>query len=182
MGSRGPRPEPPILKIVRGNPGKRAIDLGAGVNPAVAIPPMPRHLTAAARAEWKRIAPELKDLGLVTALDRAALAIYCTAWGRLVDLELMIFRLRKAAVDAGRDPALALVRQLPSGIVRAHVYVVMAGEEAERVNRLLANFGLSPASRSRVQAAVNQQLGLPGVEDPLREKLAKLRPVARSDD
>jgi P27 family predicted phage terminase small subunit len=80
-------PTPTALKLLQGNPGKRALDLSAGVNPQVAIPSAPGHLSPAAKKEWKRITPLLEELGLISGLDRQALALYCQTAGRLDELE-----------------------------------------------------------------------------------------------
>ena len=87
-GSRGPLPKPAALKLLEGNPGKRALNLSDGVNPRVQIPSAPDHLGKEARKEWKRITPLLEELGLISGLDRAALALYCQAVGRLSELEM----------------------------------------------------------------------------------------------
>ncbi len=34
------------------------------------------------KAEWKRLAQEMHRLGIISQLDRAALAAYCQAYGR----------------------------------------------------------------------------------------------------
>lgn len=38
-------------------------------------------------AEWKRIAEALNRIGLLTQVDRAALAAYCQAYGRWMEAE-----------------------------------------------------------------------------------------------
>ena len=86
-GSRGPLPKPAALKLLEGNPGKRSLNLAEGINPRVEIPSAPKHLGIEARKEWKRITPILDELGLISGLDRAALALYCQAVGRLSELE-----------------------------------------------------------------------------------------------
>jgi phage terminase small subunit len=55
----GPPPIPLQLRLLRGNPGKRA--LGAEPEPTVApaCPDPLEHLGAYARDEWWRVAPEL---------------------------------------------------------------------------------------------------------------------------
>ena len=75
------------MKLLEGNPGKRSLNLSEGVNPRVEIPSAPKHLGIEARKEWKRITPLLEELGLVSGLDRTALALYCQAVGRLSELE-----------------------------------------------------------------------------------------------
>jgi P27 family predicted phage terminase small subunit len=51
--------------------------------PALGVPSCPRGLSLGARREWRRIAPELAEMGLLSAQDRAGLAVYCAdfaAW------------------------------------------------------------------------------------------------------
>jgi hypothetical protein len=76
------------VHLLRGNPSKKsAAQLRDAISPDVEIPTCPRHLGAEARKEWKRISVELEKLGLIAQIDRAALSMYCTAWGRHVDAE-----------------------------------------------------------------------------------------------
>src|SRR5262245_3472717 len=55
--------------------------------PAVQVPACPSHLDRTAKREWRRITPELKKLGLLSHLDRAALAAYCQCWAEWVSAE-----------------------------------------------------------------------------------------------
>jgi len=177
MGARGPKPTPAALQLVRGNPGRRAINLDDGVNPPVRAPAKPKHLVGAAGTEWKRIVPLLLELGLLTELDRAALALYCHAWGEIVMLTDQLAKDRDAAIAAGQPPDTALWRTLPSGIARESIRPRLLREAEVRCDRALASFGLSPATRARVTASRDDgaQLGLPGVADPVGDKLSKLR-------
>jgi P27 family predicted phage terminase small subunit len=77
---RGPPPTPNVIKILRGNPGKRRI----GVEPEPQIdesaPEAPSFLTGYAADEWWRVAPELHRLRLLTVVDVMPLAAYCQAY------------------------------------------------------------------------------------------------------
>ena len=53
--------------------------------PAKAIPPCPRELSKVAKREWRRVSKQLYDLGLLTHIDRAALAAYCQGWAMWLD-------------------------------------------------------------------------------------------------
>lgn len=167
-GSRGPLPKPTTLKLLEGNAGKRALDLSAGVNPAIEIPDAPRHLGKEARKEWKRITPLLEELGLLSKLDRAALALYCQVAGRLAELETAFNRKVDQKVTEGMDYYDAVHdvshSRTPSGYEQQSVIVQLIGRHREQLHRYLQHFGLSPAARGRVQASNNIQLGLPGVE------------------
>jgi P27 family predicted phage terminase small subunit len=176
MGQRGPKPTPTALKAVTGSRIRLAADLGEGINPPVEAPPMPRELLGPARAEWKRLAPLLIELGLLTKLDRAALAMYCSAWGDLVRLRAQLNAEMKAAAAEGKPETDAMWRTLPSGIARPSVLVKLLADAEQRCDRALGHFGLSPAQRSRVTASreLGEQPQLPGMEDPVASKLSHL--------
>lgn len=136
---RGRKPVPTRLKVLRGNPGKRPLPF-AEPTPTAGAPSCPDHVTGAARAEWERIAPELLTAGLLTKIDRAALAGYCTAYGRWVEAETA---LRTHGV---------LVKS-PSGFPMVSPYLTVANKALEQMVKLLTEFGGTPSSRSRVAAA-----------------------------
>ncbi len=69
-----------------GTAGKRPLNRNEP-KPVQAIPTCPAHLSPTAKAEWKRLAAQLHILGILTQLDRAALAAYCQSYGRWVEAE-----------------------------------------------------------------------------------------------
>lgn len=83
---RGRKPIPSNVHALRGNPGRRPLKENY-LKPSAAIPQCPDFLSPIARAEWQRITEQLSVLGLVSELDRAALAAYCVAYGRWVEAE-----------------------------------------------------------------------------------------------
>jgi phage terminase small subunit len=60
---RGRKPKPTRLKLIEGNPGKRATNQHEP-RPEPKVPTCPAHLCPAAKAEWKRLAQELFVLGI----------------------------------------------------------------------------------------------------------------------
>jgi P27 family predicted phage terminase small subunit len=174
-GTRGPLPKPTALKLLEGNPGKRALNLADGVNPRIEIPSAPRHLGQEAKKEWKRIAPLLEDLGLISGLDRAALALYCQAVGRLSELEMAFNGKVDLLVAEGLSYPDAVFQAskttTPSGYEQQSVIVQLIGSHRLQVHRHLAHFGLSPAARARVQPSNYAQPTLPGI-DPKPESPA----------
>lgn len=167
-GMRGPLPKPTALKLLEGNPGKRALNLSDGVNPRVEIPSPPKHLGVEAKKEWKRIAPLLEELGLISGLDRAALALYCQAVGRLSELEMAFNGKVQGHVNEGMsypDAVFAASRVVtPSGYEQQSVIVNLIAGHRLQVHRHLAHFGLSPAARARVQPSNYVQPSLPGID------------------
>jgi len=83
MATRGARPKPTALKVLQGT--DRA-DRRNEHEPHLkaAVPECPAHLSDEAKLEWERTSKLLSDVGLLAAIDRAALASYCHAWGRWV--------------------------------------------------------------------------------------------------
>jgi P27 family predicted phage terminase small subunit len=167
-GSRGPLPKPAALKLLEGNPGKRALNLSDGVNPRVEIPSFPKHLGVEARKEWKRIAPILEELGLVSGLDRAALALYCQTAGRLCEIETAFNGKVALLVDSGMSYSDAVYSAsfvtTPNGFEQQSVIYQLIKSHREQLNRYLMHFGLSPAARGRVQASNYAQPTLPGID------------------
>lgn len=158
MGLRGPKPQSNVIKLLRGNPGRRAIDLSDGLQPEVAVPDAPRHLSKEARKEWRRITVELEELGLISRIDRAALSIYCQSWGRLVLAEQALEAKRRAAADAGLDEADAVfIQRTPTGFMRESALLRIVGKLQQDCDRYLASFGMSPSSRSKVKPSENRQ-------------------------
>lgn len=76
MGRRGPPPEPTALKLLKGNPGKRAINQDEPKLPP-ADDAAPKGLTGRALGVWKDIAPTLVTAGVLKASDRPALRVWC---------------------------------------------------------------------------------------------------------
>lgn len=167
-GSRGPLPKPAALRLLEGNAGKRTLDLTAGINPRIEVPSAPRHLGQEAKREWKRITPILEELGLVSGLDRTALALYCQAAGRLAELETAFNGMVASKVAGGFAYADAVYEAsysvTPSGYAQQSVITQLIKSHREQVNRYLMHFGLSPSARGRVQASNYVQPTLPGID------------------
>lgn len=130
---------PTALKVLAGNPGKRPIPTNEP-KPEPVIPSCPSHLGRAAKTEWRRIVPELAKLGLLTRVDRAALAAYCVAWGRHVEAEFELM-------------ACGLTVTSPNGYPQQSPWLAISNRALDQVRRFAAEFGLTPAARSKVTAA-----------------------------
>ncbi|MDR0215627.1 MAG: phage terminase small subunit P27 family [Comamonas sp.] len=164
-------PKPAALNALQGNPGKRTPNVGDGVNPVIEIPSAPKHLGKEAAKEWKRITPLLEELGLISGLDRAALALYCQSVGRLTELEEAFNgQVKRLMTDNNMDYPTAVAdasqSTTPSGYVQQSVMVQLIKSHREQVNRYLQHFGLSPSARGRVQPSNYVQPTLPGFEAP----------------
>jgi P27 family predicted phage terminase small subunit len=135
---RGRKPKPTRLKLIEGNPGKRATNQH-DLRPEPKVPTCPAHLCPAAKAEWKRLARELFLLGIVMDLDRAALAAYSQAYGRWAEAERKL-----------KDTPVLI--KLPSGYIQPSPWLGIGNKQLELMAKYVAELGLSPVSRTRVEA------------------------------
>jgi P27 family predicted phage terminase small subunit len=131
------------MKVLTGNPGKRALN-AFEPRPEPAIPDCPPELGDVARREWNRLVQELALLRLMTNLDRAALAAYCGAYALWAD-----------ATEAIQKYG-AMVKS-PMGYPVQSPCVAIANRQAEIMMRIASEFGFTPASRSRISTATTPE-------------------------
>lgn len=72
----GRRPVPTALKVLRGNPGRRPIPSDPQPQELISLAP-PEDLHGEARKVWKRTAPILSYMRVLTRADLDALRDYC---------------------------------------------------------------------------------------------------------
>jgi len=167
MGLRGPLPKPTRLRILQGNPGKRALPKGEP-QPKPGIPRCPRWLSANAKAEWRRIVPELKRLGLLTIADLAGLCAYCQAFAELQDATRTIDREGRIVTV----PVLNGKGEHVGDIRKAHPAVKLQRDAFARVKSFLCEFGLSPATRPKLAGMGKSNEGADPAERFLNDKRA----------
>ena len=130
------KPTPTALKLLKGNPGKRPLNK-LEPRPRLRVPRVPSHLDDAAKVEWYRVVKELKVLGLVSGMDRAALAAYCQSYSRWSEAEEGVARV-------------GLVVETTHGNIIQNPLVGIANRSMELMHRFLGEFGMTPSSRSRI--------------------------------
>jgi P27 family predicted phage terminase small subunit len=152
--TRGRKPAPLTLRILRGNPSKRALPRDVP-EPLPAAPACPAALSPAANREWKRIAAELLALGILGTVDRQALALLCEAyatWDKAmseVRRSGFIVRLGGKTVT---DPLTGEVTTT-AGYPQQNPWVAIANKAFDQVAKMSAEFGMTPSSRTRVRTA-----------------------------
>lgn len=156
----GPRPLPSNVHYLRGNPSKKPLaELSDDFSPDIELPKCPQHLGREAKKEYQRLGLELERYGLMSKLDRNALAMAAVEWARHVWAEEKIEELNRKD-EAGEK---GLVDKTPSGYKQQSVYLQISRKAMEIYLKFAAEFGLTPSARSRVPADGNQ-LALPGIE------------------
>ena len=139
MATRGRKPTPTAIKELEGNPGKRKLNENEP-KPEKKAPSCPKWLDKEARKEWHRLAKKMEAIGILTEVDMAAFAAYCQSYARCKQNEEFI-------TEHG-----SLVRT-PSGYWMAVPQVAMAQQYMKQMGKFATEFGLTPASRSRLIAA-----------------------------
>jgi P27 family predicted phage terminase small subunit len=88
---------------------------------------------------------------MISAVDRGALAMLCTQWGRYVEAEEMI------AAEAKENPKHAgLATVSPNGHLVHSMALVVSNKAIEMYHKLCSDFGLTPASRVNLAPATTQ--------------------------
>ena len=135
----GRKPSPTRLKILNGNPGKRAINRSEPQADPVENIIVPDHLSEPAKKEYKTTAELLQKCGLLTEIDMKALELYADAYGIWFDATEKIQKL-------------GLVVKTNTGRPTQNPYLGIANTAVKRMQQLLPEFGMTPSARSRLKA------------------------------
>lgn len=136
MATRGRKPTPTAIKMLEGNPGRRALNKDEP-KPAKKAPRCPSWLEDEAKKEWKRMGKILEQMGLLTDMDMAAFAGYCQAFARWKEAEEFL-------TQHG-----SIVRT-PNGYLQQVPQVTIAQSNLKIVLKFCEQFGLTPSARSRI--------------------------------
>jgi P27 family predicted phage terminase small subunit len=139
-----------------GDPGKISSTVGLVVCPS--------WLSSTAKAEWKRVAPKLTKLDLLTSLDRSILAGYCAYYATRCKFDVILKEGGSTYVGVdGRERQRSEVRLLVDCIAL--------------MKRCCADYGMIPSPRGR--------MSFPGQKEPLDQmdeildRPKKKRPIQR---
>jgi P27 family predicted phage terminase small subunit len=150
----GRKPKPTALRLIQGNPGKRAISKDEPKPVAIAKPRAPVALGVDAKKEWTRVTKQLADLGMVTAIDTSALAAYCIAFERFKNANAALEDVKK------KDPIFkGLMVKTKQGNWIQNPLVGVARRAADDMIRYGSEFGMTPSSRSRLSIAPTEGKG-----------------------
>jgi len=114
--------------------------------PSLEIPEMPEGLCELAQQEWKAMVPQLETMGMISRIDGKALAAYCQTYARWIQAEDEVQRLgimiEEHVVIAGEEIGSNYKRNPAIGI---------SNEALKLMKSFLIEFGMTPASRSRIR-------------------------------
>ena len=138
MGRRGPKPQPTKLKILRGNPGKQALNAAEPQPPADGVA-MPPHLGEVAARRWGELLPMLQATRVMTRADVEALARYCDTYEWWLAV--------RAKLKAEGDTYPILNDKGEVKYIAQRPEVSIAHKLSQQLRQLESDFGLSPAAR-----------------------------------
>ena len=143
----GRRPKPTHLKVVAGNPGKRALNK-AEPQPNRQIPSCPAHLKDAAKVAWGRLSVMLDRIGVLTEADAYALERACACYAELLELQTLVDRdgLTYSTTSTAGE-----------AVIKGNPAVAMLADADRRFKGYLVEFGLTPAARSKVKVDGSEQ-------------------------
>ena len=140
MAIRGRKPTPTAIKELEGNPGKRKLNENE---------PKPKK-----KAPWRRLSKQMEQIGILTEVDMASFAGYCQAYARWKEAEEFITQH-------------GTIVKTPSGYWQQVPQVSIAQTYLKIMNRFCEQFGLTPASRSRIVADTGSRDPADEMEDIL---------------
>lgn len=107
---------------------------------------VPDYLDRRAAEVWRELGKMLLDAGLFTVVDKYALAMFCAAAGRWMHAEMQMRRLGGP-----------LLTHPDSGNLYHNPWYGVSNKAWEQMRKLFGEFGLTPAERSRLSVAVEEE-------------------------
>ena len=151
----GRTPKPTALKVVTGNPSKRALNKNEP-KPDLRIPECPEYIVGNAKNAWDKLAVMLESMGVLTIADGLALERLCECYAEILECrELIELNGRVYSSVSGEDGML----------LKANPAVGQLQDADRRFKSYLVEFGLTPASRSKIQVIQKED----DKQDPLKE-------------
>lgn len=138
---KGRKPKPTKLKVVQGNPGRRPLNKKEADVKSDTLK-CPSWIKGEGRLEWKRMTEELAELGLLGSIDHAHLEMYCSSYGRMVEIE-------KKLSSLGDVTQKVLQKTINNNVIMNVLYCSL-NKEKLLIHKLATEFGMTPSSRSRI--------------------------------
>ena len=136
MGRRGPKPLPTNIKLLHGTARKKDLQRNEP-KPKPIAPKCPTWLSPEAKRKWKELKPELERLGIFTNIDGLTFSLAMTHYALARDAAMILKQEGSMTVDE-------------RGLPRKHPANQILRDHSQAFKQYMAEFGLSPASRTRL--------------------------------
>lgn len=141
---RGAKPKPTHLKVIEGNPGKRALNHNEPKPepPTDGTIPAPPHLSRAAKRLWPGQIKILRQMRVLTVADLKAVEGLCEA---IADF--------RTACRATQQNEMFYTTYNSRGekLIRVHPMMALKTEADRRMRVWLNELGMTPSARSRIE-------------------------------
>lgn len=117
--------------------------------PDAVAPEPPEWIDGAALEKWHDMVAQLEPLGLVTTIDRDALARYCDTWAWWRKCREFVMKHGDSYPIKNSDGSIKYLVIFPQ--------VGQANKLAAQLGKLEQEFGLTPSSRSRVSVTTKNE-------------------------
>lgn len=168
MGLRGPAPKPTALRKLEGNPSKRPLPQNEPQY-APGVPSKPKKISRAASPIWDDLVDQMAAAAVLRRVDARALwqlaedeALLANAYEGIWSMAAAIKREAKAQGKRLQQGEIMALLSMKNG----RMAMSAVGHLAARVIIERREFGLTPSSRSRIDAAADG-----GAMDALEMKL-----------
>jgi P27 family predicted phage terminase small subunit len=137
---------PTALKLINGNPGKRAINAKEPEPDLLQDLTPPAHLPEHVAAIWRELAPKLRRAKVLSELDTPLLEMTC-----------MAIATHRLAIEKTADGKV-MMRNAETGTVSLSPWMLLQSMTFKQGMAALREWGATPSARSRVM--VDPQQGL----------------------
>ena len=144
MTKPGTRPTPTAIKQLRGTTTTTESD--SNFPTQTLLPKAPVTLNKYGKKLWNEYGEMFMNVGLLTAGDLIALEMLCSSYGRWVKAELDVAESGEVLVS-------------DTGGVYQNPVLSVANRAYDNLKKMLAEFGLTPAERTRVTAMMANKKG-----------------------
>lgn len=155
MGLRGFPPKPTAVRVMEGMRGHRPLPANEPSYPA-GTPEQPAGMSAAARRVWDVLVPEMAASGVLRTVDGLALAQLCEDQAALDEMRRGLQALTKELAKSAKKQKKALPGGPLVSLARTTDGRRLLGGMRELAAQIIVQrreFGLTPASNSRVETA-----------------------------
>lgn len=137
---------PTKLTLLKGKKSHKKKEAGEEPDPdMVKDLTAPDYLDAVGKKEWKRVAPKLLDLGLLSHLDLPALGVYCVSYSRFI----------KATNALKKEQ---LITQHRTGAIGPNALVGIMNSSAKLMREFMQEFGMTPSARARIKLPAKKKV------------------------
>ena len=163
MSTRGRRPKPTAVKELAGNPGHRPLN-ASEPQPRASRARTPRGLGDEGGRFWRKYAPALAALGVLTEVDEPALRMaaehFELALRAATELREGVMIPAETGVGPTQRVLTGLLMEDADGNLRKNPLLQVLRDQSAALRSYLTEFGMTPAARSKLHVEIAEQLSM----------------------